>query len=435
MKVLVIGSGGREHALCYAFARSGRISKIFCANGNAGIGHLAELVDIKPTDVLALADFAAEHLIDLTFVGGETSLALGIVDEFEKRGLKIIGASQAAARLEASKSFAKDFMRRHNISTADFHNAASAAEAIEVLESGRFGDESTPIVVKADGLAAGKGVVVAANRGEAIEAIKALGDLVGEEAAATIVLEECLTGHEVSLLMFCDGESFALMPATRDHKRIGDGDTGPNTGGMGTITDDSLLTEAETNQVIATMIKPTLAGCKTEGFPFCGILFLGLMMTEAGPMLLEYNVRFGDPETQAILVRLESDLGEICEAMLEGRLADFPINWRKGSSACVILAAEGYPAKPRTGDVINGLEDAAMKDIEIFHSGTTFAKMPSDSESSFLIPHPSSFLTSGGRVLGITSVGDDLETAIAWAYHAAEKISWQGMQYRKDIGK
>lgn len=424
MKVLVIGSGGREHAICHAFARSGRTSKIYCSNGNAGIAELAALVDIKPTEINSLADFASDHMIDLTFVGGETPLALGIVDEFEKRGLKIIGASKTAARLEASKSFAKDFMRRHNIPTADFHNANSAAEAINILESGRFGDESKPVVVKADGLAAGKGVVVAANRSEAIEAIQGLDDLVGPEAAATIVLEECLVGREVSLIMFCDGDSFALMPATRDHKRIREGDTGPNTGGMGTITDDSLLTEAETNQVIETMIKPTLAGCKAEGFPFRGILFLGLMMTKAGPKLLEYNVRFGDPETQAILVRLESDLGEICEAMLEGRLGDFPIKWRKGSSACIILAAEGYPAKSRTGDVINGLEDASMKDIEIFHAGTAFD--PTDS---------SSFLTAGGRVLGVTSVGDDLETAIAWAYHAAGKISWPGMQFRRDIGK
>ncbi len=438
MKVLVIGSGGREHAVCYAFARSGRVSKIYCANGNAGIGELAELVTIKPTEIEALADFAAEHLIDLTFVGGETPLALGIVDEFEQRGLKIIGASKAAARLEASKSFAKDFMRRHNIPTADFHNATSAAEAIEVLESGRFGDESTPVVVKADGLAAGKGVVVAADRSEAIEAIKGLGDLVGEEAAATIVLEECLNGREVSLIMFCDGESFALMPPTRDHKRIGEGDTGPNTGGMGTITDDLLLSAEQTAEIVETMIKPTLAGCKAEGFPFRGILFLGLMMTEDGPMLLEYNVRFGDPETQAILVRLESDLGEICEAMLESRLADFPIKWRKGSSACIILAAEGYPGKPRTGDEIIGLEDAAMKDIEIFHSGTIFdndAVRSGSSDTSSFIPHPSSFLTSSGRVLGVTSVGDDLETAIAWAYHSAGKISWPGMQYRRDIGK
>lgn len=424
MKVLVIGSGGREHALCYAFTRSGRVSKIFCANGNAGIGQVAELVDIKPTDVLALADFAAEHLIDLTFVGGETSLALGIVDEFEKRGLKIIGASQAAARLEASKSFAKDFMRRHNVPTAAFYNAASAGEAIEVLASGRFGDDSSPVVVKADGLAAGKGVVVAANRSEAVEAINGLSELVGAEAAATIVLEECLVGREVSLIMFCDGDDFALMPATRDHKRIGEGDTGPNTGGMGTITDGSLLTEAETEQVIETMIKPTLAGCRAEGFPFRGILFLGLMMTEAGPKLLEYNVRFGDPETQAILVRLESDIAEICEAMLESRLAEYPINWRAGSSACVILASEGYPAKPRTGDLISGLSDAMMRDVEIFHSGTAANEMASEQQ----------FYTSGGRVLGVTTVGDDLETAIAWAYHAVSRVSWPGMQFRRDIG-
>ncbi len=422
MRILVIGSGGREHAICHAFARSARVSKIYCAPGNAGIAELAELVDIDPTRITELADHAAEHSIDLTFVGGETSLALGIVDEFEGRGLKVIGPTKAAARLEASKAFAKEFMKRHGVPTGEFATAGSVREARSVLESGAFGDENSPVVIKADGLAAGKGVVVAANRSDALSAIDGMAELVGEEAASTIVIEEYLEGREVSLLLFCDGKGYALMPPTRDHKRIGEGDTGPNTGGMGTITDSALLSDEEIRQIVDDIIEPTLAGCRDEGFPFHGVLFLGLMMTASGPKLLEYNVRFGDPETQAILVRLESDLVEICEAITDGWLAELPIHWREGNSACVILASEGYPGRPRTGDAIAGLEDARMKDIEIFHSGTKL-----DGQGKLV--------TAGGRVLGITSVGADLETAIAWAYHSAGKISWPGMQMRRDIGK
>lgn len=422
MNILVIGSGGREHALCHTFANSPRISKIFCADGNAGIASVAELVDISPTDIVGLANFAAEKGIGITFVGGESSLALGIVDEFRSRGLNIIGPTASAARLEASKSFAKDFMLRHAIPTANYKTAGSVNEAALVLRSGEFGGEDTPVVVKADGLAAGKGVVVAADRAGAIAAIDALAATVGQEAASSIVIEECLFGKEISLLAFCDGTDFALMPATRDHKRIGEGDTGPNTGGMGTITDDQMLTAAELDEITQTIIRPTLAGCEAEGFPFTGILFLGLMMTGDGPKLLEYNVRFGDPETQAILVRLETYLVDICEAMLEHRLSEMPIRWRSGSSACVVLASEGYPAKPRTGDRIEGLDDATATDITIFHAGTKFAETND------------TFLTAGGRVLGVTAVADTLETSLAWAYTSVEKISWPGIQYRRDIG-
>ncbi len=421
MNILVIGSGGREHAICHAFANSSRLMKLYCAEGNGGIEGLAELVNIKPDQIEELANFALSNRIDLTFVGGEVPLALGIVDEFESRGLKIIGPSKAAARLEASKVFSKDFMRRHSIPTAAYQTAQSTDEAVAILESGVFGDVDSPVVVKADGLAAGKGVVVAPDRISAIEAIGAMNELAGDAAANQIVLEECVFGKEISLLMFCDGENFSLMPATRDHKRIGEGDTGPNTGGMGAITDDGLLTSQQTETIINTIIKPTLAGCVAEGFPFRGILFLGLMMTENGPSLLEYNVRFGDPETQAILVRLETDLVEICEAMLDGSLDKHFIRWRKGSSACIVLASENYPAKPRTGDVIRGIDNAAVTDLCIFHAGTARKE--------------NEFVTSGGRVLGVTAVADDLETALAWAYNGVGKISWPGMQYRRDIGK
>lgn len=422
MRILVVGSGGREHALCYAFSKSPKVEKIFCANGNAGIAEIAECVPIKHDQITGLADFAEREKIDLTFPGGETPLALGIVDEFEKRGLRIVGASRAAAELEASKACAKDFMARHGVPTATYHTAESVADAVAILVSDKFGDESTPIVVKADGLAAGKGVVVAKNRAEAISAIKGMADVTGAAAAEKIVLEECLFGREVSLLMFADGENFALMPATRDHKRIGEGDAGPNTGGMGTITDDSLLTNEQLSEIVENIIKPTLRGCIDDGFPFRGILFLGLMMTQNGPKLLEYNVRFGDPETQAILVRLKTDLVDICEAMLAGRLSDLDIEWEQGSTACVILASEGYPLKPRTGDVVAGLDKArSHQDVVVFHSGTA----RNNGET----------VTAGGRVLGVTAKGRSLDEALSTAYAAVDEISWKGMQYRRDIGR
>ena len=420
MNILVVGSGGREHAICAAFARSSRVEKIYCASGNAGISQAAECVPIKPEEVEKLVEFAASNSIHLTFVGGETSLALGIVDEFEKRGLPIIGPTKAAACLEASKAFSKDFMSRHGLPTAVYRTAYTAADALTILNDGIFGDEGSAVVVKADGLAAGKGVVVAANRQEAADAIDQLKSIAGEEAASRIVLEECLIGSEVSLLMFADGEDFALMPPTRDHKRIRDGDTGPNTGGMGTITDASLLTEEPTREIVETIIKPTLKGCKEEGFPFRGILFLGLMMTADGPKLLEYNVRFGDPETQSILVRLESDFVDICEAMLAGRLSEIDINWTPGCSATVVLAAKGYPQSPKKGEVITGLGE--VDGVTVFHAGTA------RNDAGQIV-------TSGGRVLGITAVGDDLDVALATCYREVAKISFEGMQFRRDIGR
>ncbi|MGI8789215.1 MAG: phosphoribosylamine--glycine ligase [Pyrinomonadaceae bacterium] len=421
MKILVIGAGGREHAVCRAFKQGEKAVEIFCAEGNAGIAELATCVSIKPEETEKLARFAVENSIDFTFVGGETALALGIVDEFERRGLKIIGASEKAARLEASKSFAKDFMRRHSIPTARYATANSPTEAIEILRGGRFGDAHSPVVVKADGLAAGKGVIVAQNRNEAENSIVELENLVGKNAAQKIVLEECLVGREVSLLMFADGKNFQLMPAVRDHKRIGENDTGANTGGMGTITDDSLLTKDATKKIIAEIIEPTLRGCRAENFPFRGILFLGLMMTNAGAKVLEYNVRFGDPETQAILVRLETDLTEICAAILERKLNEIKIEWQKGSSACVVLASKGYPAKAETGDLIYGLEKD-FGDVEIFHAGTA-----KDANGNYI--------TAGGRVLGVTATGKTLNEALTKTYLAVGEISWNGMQYRRDIGR
>jgi len=425
MKILVVGSGGREHAIVWSLSRSEKANEIFCANGNAGIGQIAECVDISPTDIDGLLHFAKSEGIDLTFVGGETSLALGIVDEFEKHGLRIVGVSKKAARLESSKAFAKEFMQRYQIPTAFYEVVNSVNQAIEVLESGSFGEEDSPVVVKADGLAAGKGVVVANNRAEAITAVESMvsGELINAEAARTIVLEECLIGKEVSLLLFADGKNFALMPPTRDHKRIGEGDTGANTGGMGTVTDPSFLSKEQTEKIIEETVIPTLEGCEKEGFPFKGILFLGLMVNEEGAKVLEYNVRFGDPETQAILANLESDFVDICEAIVDKALDRTIISWKEGSSACVILAAENYPKSPKKGDLIKGLKEASKhQNIEVFHAGTS-----KDGQGNFI--------TSGGRVLGVTSSASNISSALHRAYKAVNEISWEGMQFRRDIGK
>lgn len=415
MNLLIVGSGGREHAIAWAFAKSKAVGKIFCANGNAGIAKIAHCVDIPPTDILGLADFAVENEIDLTFVGGEASLALGIVDEFQSRGLKIIGAGKSAARLESSKAFAKDFMAVNGIPTAKYRVAETVGDAIALLDE--FADA---VVVKADGLAAGKGVVVASNRAEAVAALETLEEVVGSEAMNQIVLEERLEGPEVSLLLFYDGESFALMPPVRDHKRVGEGDTGANTGGMGTFSDDRILSPVQLQEIVCEIVEPTLRGCVEAGFPFCGILFIGLMLTESGPKVLEYNVRFGDPETQSILVRLDTELLEICLAMVEKRMKDLTIKWKPGASACVVLASENYPAKPKVGDVISGTE--TVRNALIFHAGTALG---SNGE----------LVTAGGRVLGVTATGSELSNALEAAYDAVNGISWRGMQFRRDIGK
>lgn len=425
MKILVTGGGGREHAICSRLSKSAGQPEIFCAPGNAGIAQIATCVDISPTDVKTLARFAAENSIDLTVVGGETSLAAGIADEFAVRRLPIVGASQAAAKLESSKVFAKDFMMRHRIPTARYRVADSVEAAANILQSGSFGATDSPVVVKADGLAAGKGVVVAANHFEAARAIEEMmsGKTIGADAASRIVLEETLEGREVSLLLFADGKDYALMPAARDHKRIGENDTGANTGGMGTITDDSLLEDEQLQKIVREIVEPTLAGAAAEDFAFRGVLFLGLMLTRDGAKLLEYNTRFGDPEAQSILVRLESDFAEVCQAVANEDLSQTPIKFSSESSACVVLAARGYPSKPETGDEIRGLENAArLEDANIFHAGT---KRGARGE----------FLTNGGRVLGVAATGVNLPRALQSAYNAVDEISWDGMQFRRDIGK
>jgi len=427
MKLLVIGSGGREHALVWALGKGARPAlKIYCAPGNAGIAEHAECVSIDATDTHALCRFAEEKKIDLTVVGGEAPLAAGIVDEFERRGLLIAGASQAAARLESSKAFAKDFMARHQIPTARYAVAQSADQAQQILLSGEFGPADSPVVIKADGLAGGKGVVVARTRAEGQEAIKDLmtGMVVGPLAARRIVIEEALLGREASLLVFSDGRDYALMPAARDHKRVGEHDTGPNTGGMGAITDPSVLDEETRAKVVCEVIEPTLRGARDEGFPFRGILFIGLMLTSEGPRVLEYNVRFGDPEAQTILVRLRTDLVDIFEAIARGHLRDLSIEWADESSACVVLAARGYPLRPETGAQIEGLERASLEHegVRIFHAGTARSAL-------------GQWLVAGGRVLNVTATASTLEGALARCYGAAREIHWDGIHYRRDIGR
>ena len=422
MRILVVGSGGREHALVWALKKTGsRPAEIFCAPGNAGIAEIAQCVAIGATDVSALADFAQRERIDLTMIGPEASLAEGVVDEFERRGLRIVGPGREAARLETSKVFAKDFMKRHGIPTARYRAAASVNEAIKILRSGELSNEDSPVVVKADGLAAGKGVVVARTREEAE---KALNDLVAlGSAAQRILIEEALSGPEASVLLFSDGKDFRLMPAARDHKRVGDGDTGPNTGGMGSITDTSVIDHSNLKKVVREIVDPTLRGAVADGFPFRGILFIGLMLTSDGPRVLEYNVRFGDPETQAILIRLETDLSAIFEAIVDQRLGELEVQWSNDSSACVVLAARGYPGKPETGAVIEGLERAAQhEDVGIFHAATTRGAN-------------GEWLTAGGRVLGLTATGETLQAALSRCYAAVDEMHWDGMHYRRDIGR
>ncbi len=426
MRILTIGSGGREHALVWALRKtSTRSLELFCAPGNAGIAQDAECRPVAANDIPALVQLVEEKKIDLTIVGPEAPLAVGIVDEFNRRGLRIVGPESQAARLESSKAFAKDFMLRHRVPTARYRIAESFDEARAILESGEFGGKDAPVVVKADGLAAGKGVIIAGSRAEAVRAVRELmtGDTVSAEAARRIVIEEALSGSEASLLLFSDGRDFRLMPAARDHKRVGENDTGPNTGGMGSITDASVLDRATLERVVREIVEPTLQGARDEGFAFRGVLFIGLMLTADGPRVLEYNVRLGDPETQAILVRLRSDLTEVFEAISERRLGQLDVNWSEDASACVVLAARGYPAKPETGARIAGLDLAAGRDhAVVFHAATSRG---ADGE----------WLTAGGRVMSVTSTGQTLDLALSRCYRAVGDIHWDGLHYRRDIGQ
>ncbi len=416
-KVLVIGGGGREHALCWALGRSPRVREVVCAPGNGGIAKIARCVPVDAGDLDAMVRVAVEEGAALTVVGPEVPLELGLVDALQARGLRVFGPTRAAAELEWSKAFAKRFMQRHAIPTAEYAVCASLSEARNALEL----FSGSKVVVKADGLHAGKGVLICPTHVEAREAIDGLfsGALLGARAAS-VVLEEFLEGEELSLLVLSDGRHAAAMPPAEDHKRIGEGDTGPNTGGMGVYSTDTMLAPGMLEWIVKHIAQPTIDGMAAEAVPFVGVLFVGLMMTARGPVVLEYNTRFGDPETQALLMRLDSDLFEALEACVDGRLSETEMRWRPGASACVVAAAAGYPGKPRAGDSIQGL-DALPEGIEVFHAGTALR----DGE----------YRTAGGRVLSVCAAAPSLEEALARAYAGMERVRFDGMQYRRDIGR
>lgn len=416
MKILVVGGGGREHAICWKLSNESDVEKIYCAPGNAGISNVAECIDIQDSDIENLLKFAKENQIDLTIVGPEIPLVAGIVDAFEKEGLKIFGPNKECAQLEGSKAFSKDFMIRHNLPTAKYKEYTNLDEAISEIDS--FG---YPVVIKADGLAAGKGVVIPENREDAITTLKEMmSDKKFGNAGDKIVVEEFLNGIETSILAFVDNDTIVPMVSSKDHKKVFEGETGLNTGGMGTFSPSEIYTDELAKEVQEKILDKTLEGFKKDNLNYKGILFVGLMITEDGPKILEYNVRFGDPETQSVLFRLDTDLNKIIIAILENNLKDIEINYSKEEAICVMLTSGGYPENYEKGKVISGLENLDS-DIVVFHSGTKF-----DNEN---------IVTNGGRVIGITAKGKTVKEAGEKVYENIKKINFEGMHYRKDIWK
>lgn len=420
MNILVIGSGGREHALAWKIAQSPHLKKLYTAPGNPGTERLGENVDIDPDDVSALLEFAAEKKIDLTVVGPELPLTLGIVDEFEKKGLKIFGPRRNAAQLEGSKVFAKQFMERHNIPTGKFTVADSAKKANDFISSEEFG---FPVVVKADGLAAGKGVIVCRDRKEAYGAVNTIMvEKKFKDAGRRIVIEEFLSGDEVSFIVVTDGVQILPFVTTMDHKALLEGDKGPNTGGMGAISPSPFINKDLFSKVMKEIVFSTLSRMLEEGSRYKGVLYIGLMLTKEGPKVLEYNCRFGDPETQPQMLRLESDIVDIFLSALDGSLVEDHIQWSRKPSGCVVLVSGGYPEKYEKGKKISGLEEFdSSSDITIFHAGTKFEKK--------------AYLTSGGRVLNVCASEDTLAATMNKINTAADKINFEGMYFRKDIGR
>jgi phosphoribosylamine--glycine ligase len=416
MKVLVIGGGGREHALVWKLHQSPRVSQVYCAPGNAGIAAEAECLPADAKNLESLLALAARIKPDLTIIGPELPLQLGVVDEFTHHGYRIFGPTQAAARLESSKSFAKEFMQRYHIPTAHYAICDSPEDVSDALPHFHM-----PVVVKADGLAAGKGVVICKSKEEAssVAAEMLSGKMLGE-AGSRVVIEECLKGEELSFLVLSDGERVAALAAAQDHKRVGEGDTGANTGGMGAYSTEVMVDAQMQNWLLQHIARPVVAGMKAEGAEYKGVLYCGLMMTARGPMVLEFNCRFGDPETQPVLVRLESDLVEALEASIDGRVSEGDFRWSADASVCVVMASGGYPGTFEMGKKISGLEDAErIAGVKVFHAGTT--------------KHDDAYFTAGGRVLGITARAASLGTAVERAYEAAAKIGFGGAYYRKDI--
>ncbi|WP_348269802.1 phosphoribosylamine--glycine ligase [Edaphobacter paludis] len=416
MKVLVIGGGGREHALVWSLLKSPQVDQVVCAPGNGGIAQIARCIPVDVNNLDSMVQVVEAERPALTVIGPEVPLSLGIVDELTRRNLRVFGPTQAAARLESSKAFAKEFMQRHGIPTAAYAVCTSLDEVRNQLS--HF---TLPVVVKADGLAAGKGVVICETRLEAETAAAEMfsGALLGT-TETEIVLEEFLTGEELSFFALCDGKHAAAIASAQDHKRVGEGDTGPNTGGMGAYSTDGLTTTAMRDWLTESVAQKVVDGMASEGTPFKGILFCGIMMTPRGPMVLEFNTRFGDPETQAILLRMETDVVDLCNASIDGTADALDIKMHPGASVCVIAASGGYPGKYASGKLIQGLPAQPSENVVVFHSGTAIKG--------------GQLVTAGGRVLAITSMAPDLRDALDLAYAQLAKISFDGMQFRRDIG-
>ena len=416
MKVLVVGGGGREHAICWKLAQSAAVTELYCAPGNAGIESVAQCVNIAATDVETMVKWAVDMAMDFVVVAPDDPLALGMVDALEAAGIRAFGPRKNAAVIEASKAFSKELMKKYGIPTAKYATFTDEAAALAYIE-----EQGAPIVVKADGLALGKGVTVAATVEQAKTAVREMmEDGKFGASGSTVVIEECMTGPEVTVLAFADGEHIVPMPSSQDHKRAYDNDQGPNTGGMGAFTPSPNYTPEIAKQCMETIFLPTMAAMKAEGRPFQGVLYFGLMLTPEGPKVVEYNARFGDPETQPLLMQLDSDLFEIFNACVDGTLDQLDIRWKEGAACCLVLASGGYPLSYEKGKVIHGLDE--VEDAVVFHAGTK--KGPDGS-----------FLTNGGRVLGVTARGETLMDAVANAYAAAQPIEWEDMHFRTDIGK
>lgn len=418
LKILIVGSGGREHALVWKIAQSPLVEKIFAAPGNPGIAGSAELVPVPVNETSRIVDFAVKQRVDLTVVGPEAPLAAGITDDLTRRGLLVCGPSKAAAQLEGSKVFTKNILAKYGIPTAEFRVFDSFDDAEQYVLTHRL-----PVVIKADGLAAGKGVSVAGTYEEAVAFLRdVMEKRVFGPAGERVVVEECLTGEEASYIVFSDGEKFVPLPSSQDHKRIGDGDTGPNTGGMGAYSPAPVLTPEIERKVQREIFEPLLAGMRAEGAPFRGILYGGLMIEGAKAKVLEFNVRFGDPEAQPLFMRLASDLVPLLMQCAQGKLTDAVMEIDPRPTVCIVMSSAGYPGPYRKGDPILGIDEAeGLGGVQVFHAGTAI--------------RDGKLVTSGGRVLGVTAVDDDIRKAIARGYRAVEKIRWEGAYYRTDIGK
>ncbi len=417
MKVLVVGGGGREHAICLKLAQSPKVTQLYCAPGNGGIAQVAQCVPIKATDVEGMVKWAKENAMDFVMVAPDDPLALGMVDALEAAGIPAFGPRKNAAVIEASKAFSKELMKKYHIPTAQYETFTELDAALSYIDA-----QGAPIVVKADGLALGKGVVVAATVEEAKAAVRdMMEDKKFGDSGSTVVIEACMTGPEVTVLAFCDGKHLVPMPSSQDHKRAYDGNQGPNTGGMGAFSPSPHYTPEVARRCMEEIFLPTVAALNAEGRPFQGVIYFGLMLTKDGPKVVEYNARFGDPETQAVLSLLDSDLMDIFQACVDGTLDKIDIKWKDQAACCLVLASGGYPVQYQSGYPISGLEEAGQN-ATVFHAGT---KLGEDGQ----------ILTAGGRVLGVTALGATLEEAISNSYTAAKPISFQDMHFRKDIGR